>query len=335
MVDYIYDVENRWIGENVDVDGDGTFDHQTKFIYDGNQIVLQFDKSGTDTITNADLSHRYLWRANAVDQLLADEQITNPQTPGNVVWPLTDNLGTVRDLAVYDAATGETSVVNHRTFDAFGNLKSSINPTTNQAAAVDCIFGWTGRPVSKATGLQNNLNRWYDPIVAGWISQDPIGFKSGTTNLYVYCGNSPINLVDPSGLKFRLIGNGFCGHYEILVDLRDKAGNIIGTLSASFASGDGGAFWGTGKLIITFTPGATVGGPGAIDRGANADNAVVDALLKWVGQNRSALDARIAAGNNSWFVTYGLYNCLIRNCQSFAFHCRDVYLYDGFPYDGL
>jgi uncharacterized delta-60 repeat protein/RHS repeat-associated protein len=248
VVDYIYDVENRLIEEKIDSNGDGTIDHETCYAYDGYQIVLQFDKDGTGNVTNADLSHRYLWQANAVDQLMADEQVTNVQTPGNVVWPLTDNLGTVRDLAVYDAQSGATSVANHRTFDLFGNLKSSINPTTGQVAAVDCIFGYTGRPVSKATGLQNNLNRWYDPIVAGWLTQDPIGFKSGTTNLYVYCGNCPVAFVDPSGLAWWNLGIGevvyyFAGYYDQLdrsVELDTKLKAMDGKLRAgSFPTWNG------------------------------------------------------------------------------------------------
>ena len=166
-------------------------------------------------MTLESLSHRYLWQPDAVDQLLADEQLL-PSTAGRgaggngrqgrdkghdltasgtVVWALGDNLGTVRDLAVYDQTTGVTTMANHRVYDSYGNLKSQTN------AAVDCLFGFTGRPFDNTTGLQNNLNCWYDPIVAGWMSQDPIGFLSGTTNLYCYCGNSPTNATDPTGLE--------------------------------------------------------------------------------------------------------------------------------------
>ena len=73
--------------------------------------------------------------------------------PGTVVWPLGDNLGTIRDLAV--AENGVTNAVNHRAYDSYGNLKS-------QTGAVDCLFGFTGRAFDSNTGLQNNLNRWYD-----------------------------------------------------------------------------------------------------------------------------------------------------------------------------
>jgi RHS repeat-associated protein len=171
--------------------------HQTRFAYDGNQIVLQFDKDKHGNVTDANLSHRYFW-GPAVDQLLADEQLTLRSSgegqgngnrhydltqPGDVVWPLSDNLGTVRDLAVYDAAADQTNVVNHRVYDAYGKLLSETNPQTNTPAAVDCLFAFTGKILDKNTGLQNNVNRWYDPTVGKWISEDPIGFKSGTTEL--------------------------------------------------------------------------------------------------------------------------------------------------------
>jgi RHS repeat-associated protein len=199
VVDYLYDVENRWIGENIDSNGDGQIDHEIRFAYDGNQIVLQFDKDLSplppgegqgEGISVADLSHRYTWQPNAVDQLMADENVTT----GNVVWPLANQQGTINDLAVCNSQTGITSVANHRVFDTFGNLKSQTN------AAVDCLFGFTGRPTDTASGLQNNLNRWTDPRTADWMSQDPDGFTAGDTNTYRCCGNSPTNGVDPSGL---------------------------------------------------------------------------------------------------------------------------------------
>jgi RHS repeat-associated protein len=185
VVDYLYDVENRWIGENIDSNGDGQLDHQIRFAYDGDQIVLQFE-NGSGTLDASNLSHRYTWLPGAVDQLMSDEQVSD-----KVVWTLGDNQGTIKDLAVMDS--GVTSVVNHRVYDSYGNLVSQTN------SAVDCLFGYTGRPLDSATGLQNNLNRWYDSKTGRWISKDPTGFLAGQTNLYVYCGNSPTNASDPSG----------------------------------------------------------------------------------------------------------------------------------------
>jgi len=55
--------------------------------------------------------------------------------------------------------------------------------------------------VDQATGLQNNLNRWYDAVTGRWLSEDPIGLGGGDANLYRYCGNGPMNGVDPSGMQ--------------------------------------------------------------------------------------------------------------------------------------
>src|SRR5687767_10212994 len=41
----------------------------------------------------------------------------------------------------------------------------------------------------------------YDPTVGKWISEDPIGFGGDDPNLGRYVSNSPLTLVDPSGLK--------------------------------------------------------------------------------------------------------------------------------------
>ena len=137
------------------------------------------------------------------DTLMADERT---HTDGNgaivsdeVLWALTDRQGSVNDLAKRDATTGTTAVVDHIIRDSFGKVISETDPSQGS------LIGWTGRPVDKATGQQNNLNRWYDPIIAGWMTQDPKGFAAGQSNLYVYCGNSPTNATDPSGLNVYLI----------------------------------------------------------------------------------------------------------------------------------
>lgn len=119
---------------------------------------------------------------------------------GEVLWALTDNLGSVRDVV---DSSGELRI--HRRFDAFGNIvdethynASGTEVSAGQAGYVDEAFAFTGRLFDKATGLQNNLNRWYDPSIGRWLSEDPIGLGPDA-NPYRYVGNSPINFTDPSG----------------------------------------------------------------------------------------------------------------------------------------
>ena len=205
-VHYFYDAQNRWIGESVSVPGQAV--QETSFAYDGNQIVLQFDGAQSSplpsgegqgeggfasALTIANLSHRYLW-GPAVDQILAGETVTSLTQPGNVLLPLTNNEGTVCDLAQFNPQTGTTSVVDHRGYDSFGNLVSQTN------AAVDFVFGFTGLPTDPATGDVIALNRIYDPATGTWMSKDPTGVEAGDANAYRYCGNSATNGVDTSGL---------------------------------------------------------------------------------------------------------------------------------------
>jgi RHS repeat-associated protein len=137
----------------------------------------------------------------AVDMLLADEQVdwSNNYANGEVLWMLTDHLGSVRDV-VDDSAT----VRKHTRFDAFGNVTdeaffdSSGDPiSAAHAEAVDQLFAWTAKYRDPITGLQWNLHRWYNPETGRWMSED---FIWDGTNRYAYVGNVPTTFVDPSGL---------------------------------------------------------------------------------------------------------------------------------------
>ena len=56
-----------------------------------------------------------------------------------------------------------------------------------------------GRFPNVATGLQWNINRWYDAEVGRWVSEEPIGFRENDTNLYCYIQNNTMGYVDYLG----------------------------------------------------------------------------------------------------------------------------------------
>ncbi len=126
------------------------------------------------------MRYRYLW-GPAVDELLAEETVDN-RGAEDVLWALVDHQNTVRDLAQYNPGTDATTVVNHLKYDAFGNVTAESNP------AVDALFHYTARPFDSDTGLQNNLNRWYDPRTGNWLSEDPVVFGGGI-NAHEYASN--------------------------------------------------------------------------------------------------------------------------------------------------
>jgi RHS repeat-associated protein len=144
-----------------------------------------------------DLVRRYLWAAQAVDSLLADETIDGTQTADDILWPLADHLNTTRDVLRYNTSTDTVSVTNHLTYDAFGNVTSE----TSTASADDTLFHHTGKILDEHTGNQWHNYRWYNPETATWQSADPIGFAAGDANLYRYVGNNVLVYVDPHGLQ--------------------------------------------------------------------------------------------------------------------------------------
>jgi RHS repeat-associated protein len=173
-IDYIYDGNDQRIGQKLN----GVVTE--RYVLDRNQIALVFDGSGTQT-------HRYLY-GTQIDQVLSDE------TPTGMVWALADRQGTVGDLV-----DNSGSAVNHITYDSFGKVVSQTNP------GVVFRYGYTGREADDETGLNYYRARYYDAGVGRFISEDPIGFGAGDTNLYRYVGNSSVNGTDPTGLLVNAI----------------------------------------------------------------------------------------------------------------------------------
>ena len=187
---------HSWTGETVTAYSDSSPSsvHTTDFAYDGNQIALQFDKDGAGNVAATDMSHRYLY-GPAVDQVLADERVTvqnGTLATSEVLYPLTDAQGTVRDVALLSGTT--TTVVDHITYSGFGAVVSQTNSSQGS------LFGNAGRPTDPATGLENDRARIYDAALMRFISEDPTYLTAGDTNVDRYCGNDPVNATDPSGL---------------------------------------------------------------------------------------------------------------------------------------
>ncbi|UZP69164.1 RHS repeat-associated core domain-containing protein [Desulfovibrio mangrovi] len=51
------------------------------------------------------------------------------------------------------------------------------------------------------TGLVHLGYREYDPRIGRFIQPDPLGYAGGDVDVYGYCLDDPVNLVDPLGLE--------------------------------------------------------------------------------------------------------------------------------------
>jgi RHS repeat-associated protein len=120
----------------------------------------------------------------------ADARMPVAMTTGGATYYLTyDQIGSLRIVA---DASG--NVVKRIDYDSFGNIVGDTNP------AFSVPFGFAGGLSDPDTGLARFGSRDYDPDTGRWTAKDPIGFGGGSTDLYGYCLDDPVNRKDPVGL---------------------------------------------------------------------------------------------------------------------------------------
>ena len=182
---YKYDVFGNRSEKDVTYAGQGT--QVTKFAMDGWNPATPATYGNENYNVWADLNGdgslatRYI-RGDVVDQLFA--RIGSSGT----AWYLVDYQGSIRNVI-----NNSGTVLDGITYDAYGNITSETN-SANRGR-----YSWTGRELDVETNLQYNRARYYDAGTGRWISQDPMGFDAGDSNLYRYVNNKPTEATDPSG----------------------------------------------------------------------------------------------------------------------------------------
>lgn len=202
---YVYDPFGRRSVK--DVDG-----QTTAYLYDGNEVIMECDGSGQ-------ILRRY------VNGLGIDEPICMTTAAGSRYYYHFDGLGSVVALT---GVLGD--IVEIYGYDPYG--------FTDSPSVVGNPYLYTGRQYDSETGLYYYRARYYDPALARFLQVDPIGYLGGM-NLYAYCGNTPVNLDDPSGT------------YAVWDDLAFMAagglGGIAGQAISDLISGERSsteAYWG-------------------------------------------------------------------------------------------
>lgn len=176
-ITYLVDGANRNIGKMVD----GTL--VQGFLYDAGMTnpVAQLDGTGhvvaRFVYTDASSTPAYMIKGGTSYRIIAD------------------TTGSPR--LVVNATTG--AVAERIDYDAYGNVVTDTAPGFQP-------FGFGGGLHDGQTGLVRLGARDYDPQSGRWTGKDPILFGGGTTNLYGYALDDPINHVDPSGEIVPLVG---------------------------------------------------------------------------------------------------------------------------------
>ncbi len=147
---------------------------RTYFLYDGDQLVGEFDSSGV-------MQASQTWGVEG----LSYRRTASGASAGNrfYLWDVRGNVAVTTD------ANG--NVINTPSSDGF-----SSSGGTEPCAT---FGGQVGGYRDNETGLILFGQRYYDPNLGSWLTRDPIA-ESGGINLYSYVGGNPVGHVDPSGL---------------------------------------------------------------------------------------------------------------------------------------
>ena len=137
---------------------------------------------------------------NGIDQILGRVDTSLAIDPAGAYFTLRDKDGSVRD--VLDSTQGDAPV-DVITYDAFGTILSqmSTNPLVVDPTLYLGRYGFDGYDWDAAARLNLVNARVYDPQSQRWMSQDPLGFDAGDSNLYRYVNNALTIFSDPSGFQ--------------------------------------------------------------------------------------------------------------------------------------
>ena len=166
---------------------------ETTFVYDGWNLVLEEVAHTNGAVDRIE----YVWGkdlSGTLDGAGGVGGLLYLKYNGAIYIPLYDANGSV--IGYLDAMG---NLVATFAYDAFGNELSSTNnqsPTTNNQSLFH--FRYSTKYLDPETGLYYYGYRFYSPVLARWLTRDPIE-EQGGLNLYAFCGNNGVNGFDPYG----------------------------------------------------------------------------------------------------------------------------------------
>jgi RHS repeat-associated protein len=188
---YQYDALSRRVQKIASPAGSSS---TTQYFYDGARIIEEQNGSGITQAT-------YVY-GNYIDEILTMDRCGQTYYyHQNALWSVeavTDSSSTPVERYSYDAYGAATIS------DGSGTALP-LNSWGTPHSAIGNPWMFTGRQLDEETGLYYYRARYYDPVKGRFLQRDPLEYREGNVDLYVYVSDNPVNALDPSGQQEKVI----------------------------------------------------------------------------------------------------------------------------------
>ncbi len=154
--------------------------NEIHFIYDGNAVIQERDANNSPLVTYTRSGSSLLARTDNGQEIVGSPSTAYYHMDGN---------GNVTCL-IY----ANQLIAAKYLYDPYGNTLSLSGPLAPLNTYRFASKEWNDR-----AGIYNFGRRYYDPSLQRFVNRDPLA-ENGGLNLYGYCGNNPVSLVDLLGL---------------------------------------------------------------------------------------------------------------------------------------
>ncbi|MPM36752.1 hypothetical protein SDC9_83354 [bioreactor metagenome] len=168
---YAYNGEGLRVSKSVTENEETT---ETAYLYEYSKVVLELDENGDET------AHNVYGNNTLISRTTGDGTLCYLYNGHGDVVQLADALGAI--VMTYD-------------YDAFGVVTTATGSISNS-------YLYSGYQYDGETGMYYLNARYYDPVVARFVSADSyLGEVNDplSLNLYTYCSSNPLIYTDPTG----------------------------------------------------------------------------------------------------------------------------------------